>query len=80
MTFLRLCWIVTACAASLCSCAFVVNFSMGSAVQQAAGFAGICAFVLIPYVFTRAIQGEERERMEEREAREKREAGNAPHP
>lgn len=56
---LKLCWIVTmlgACAGMLC----VINLFMSrgiSAPQEAAGAAIACAMCVVPYVFTRAIEG-----------------------
>lgn len=57
--FVRICWIVTLLAA--CGAAFQLFdvFVRGglSAPQQAAGAALACALCVIPYVFTRAIEG-----------------------
>jgi len=57
--FERFCWFVTALAAT--SGAFTMFDAAArsdlSAPQYAAIAAGVCARILVPYVFTRAIQG-----------------------
>lgn len=57
--FEKLCWVVT----MLVSCAgawrlFELALQQGaSAPQYAAEAAGICAMLLVPYIFSRAVQG-----------------------
>jgi hypothetical protein len=56
--FVTFCWIVTVLAA--CMAGFQLLFTMTSAQsapQQAAGAALAAATVIVPYVFTRAMEG-----------------------
>lgn len=55
----RLCWLVTAGAAivALMGLLDLLILTQLSAPQYAAMAAGVCAKVLVPYVFTRAVQG-----------------------
>ena len=52
------CWLVTSLAAVLAMLELVVTFgSSASAPQQAAGAAMACGLVVVPYIFTRAMEG-----------------------
>ena len=52
------CWLVTSIAAILGVLQLVVTFSASaSAPQQAAGAAMACAVVIVPYVFSKAMEG-----------------------
>jgi uncharacterized membrane protein len=50
-------WVITALAAALGGCALVLAIFAGSAPQQAALAAIAVALAVIPYVFTRAVEG-----------------------
>ena len=55
---LKFSWIVTLiCTVIAALIAFGTMFNAKSAPQEAAGFAMALAFVVIPYVFTRAVEG-----------------------
>lgn len=52
------CWLVTAIAAAIGLLQLAVAFGSSlSAPQQAAGAAMACGIVVVPYVFTRAMEG-----------------------
>lgn len=52
------CWLVTAIAAVLGLLQLAVTFgASASAPQQAAGAAMACGVVVVPYVFTKAMEG-----------------------
>ena len=52
------CWLVTAIAAAVALLQLAVTFGSSlSAPQQAAGAAMACGLVVVPYVFTKAMEG-----------------------
>jgi hypothetical protein len=56
--FTKICWGITAFATLPAAICLLATFSgSASAPQEAAGAAMACAIVIIPYVFTRAIEG-----------------------
>lgn len=52
---MKILWVLTALSALLGMFSMLLSFTMGG-VSQAAGFAAACAFAVVPYVFTRAIE------------------------
>lgn len=55
---MKFCWIVTLLSAVAAGFTLIwTTLFATSAPQQAAGFANACALAIVPYVFTRAIQG-----------------------
>lgn len=54
----KVCWAITALAAIFAALELVaVEGSANGAPQEAAGAALACAIVIIPYVFTRCVEG-----------------------
>ena len=52
-----ICWIVTLIATLPAAAMLLAAFGATGAPQEAAGAAIACAIVVVPYVFTRAIEG-----------------------
>jgi len=50
-------WIITALSAALGAFVFLLSTAMSGGVGQAAGFAASAALAVVPYVFTKAMQG-----------------------
>jgi hypothetical protein len=58
MSFVKICWVITALASALALLAFAAAvLDANSAPQEAAGAAVAAAIAIIPYVFTRCVEG-----------------------
>jgi hypothetical protein len=55
--FIVICWIVTLIGAVIGSISIIDALNADSAPKQGAAGALACAFAVVPYVFTRAIEG-----------------------
>ncbi len=57
-------WVITCIGAVIGGFMTLLGFGGGSAPAQAAIFAGACAVAIIPYIFSRAVQGLSESRLE----------------
>ncbi|MGY3265836.1 hypothetical protein [Lysobacter sp. HA35] len=55
--FIVICWVVTLLGALIGGISIIDALNADSAPKQGAGAALACAFAIVPYVFTRAIEG-----------------------
>ena len=61
MSGAKFCWAVTLVVSCIAAIGLLVTFAMAqSAPQQAAGAAMVAATCIVPYVFTRCVEGLER--------------------